>query len=167
MTALTLYQIADDFRKTAAILAELDLDEQTIRDTLEGELAPFEDKARAVACVLTNIEAEAQAYADHAARTMERADALEKRAKSLRCYLLTQMTACGVSEIKGPGLLLKLQNNPPSVDVFDERQIPVEYVRTLPPPPPAPDKKLIAEALKAGIEIPGAKLKQTQRLVIK
>lgn len=167
MTALTLYQIADDFRKTAAILAELDLDEQTIRDTLEGELAPFEDKARAVACVLTNIEAESEAYANHAAKASERANALEKRAKSLRAYLLTQMTVCGISEIKGSGLLLKLQNNPASVDVLDERQIPAEYMRTPPPPAAEPNKKLIGEALKSGIEIPGCKLKQTQRLVIK
>lgn len=167
MTAITLYQIASELAQTAAKLAELDLDEQTIADTLEGELAPFEAKANAVACVAANLDAEASAYAEHAKKSGERAKALSGRADHLRGYLLANMQTAGVSEIKYPGMVLKLQNNPPSVEVLDERQIPTEFMRTPAPPPAAPDKKAIAEALKAGADVPGAKLKQTQRLVIK
>lgn len=167
MTALTLYEIGAEYRALASTLADLDLPPEAIADTLEGEVAAFEDKARAVACVLSNLESEAEAYALHAKKAGERAKALQTRATSLQDYLRTQMEMCGISEIKGPGLLLKLQKNPASVEVLDEAQIPAEYMRTPPPPAAAPDKKMIGDALKAGIEIPGAKLKQTQRLVIR
>ena len=45
-------------------------------------------------------------------------------------------------------------------------QLTTEYLRTSPPPPPAPDKTAIKDALKRGIDIPGARLVQTQRLAI-
>jgi hypothetical protein len=167
MTAITLYEIGAEYRAMAAQLADLDLPPEAIADTLEGEVAVFEDKARAVACVVSNIEAEAEAYAQHAKKAAERANALSARATGLQDYLRTQMELCGISEIKGPGLLLKLQNNPPSVDVLDEAQIPANYMRYPPPPAAVPDKKMIGEALKAGIEIPGCALKQSRRLVIK
>lgn len=167
MSAITLYEIGAEYRALADQLADLDLPPEAIADTLEGEVAAFEDKARAVACVLSNLEAEAEAYANHAKKASERAKALQARASGLQDYLRVQMELCGISEIKGAGLLLKLQNNPASVDVLDEAQIPAEYMRTPPPPPIEPNKKLIGEALKAGIDVPGTKLKQTKRLAIR
>ncbi|MDB5801763.1 MAG: phage protein [Rhodocyclales bacterium] len=165
--SLALYEIGAQYRAMVASLADLDLPPEAIADTIEGEVAPFEDKSRAVACFIANIEAEAEAYAEHGKKSAARATALNNRASSLRDYLQTQMELCDISEIKGPGLLLKLQSNPPSVDVFDAAQIPAEYMRTPPPPAAQPDKTMIKDAIKAGIEIPGAKLNQTRRLVIK
>ena len=44
-----LYKIAADYAEAAARLAETDLDEQTIADTLEGLAGDLRDKAIAVA----------------------------------------------------------------------------------------------------------------------
>lgn len=67
-------------------------------------------------------------------------------------------------KIKAPDLALRIQNNPPSVVVEDERQVPEAYreevtmVKLL--------KSEIGKALKAGEAVAGARLEQTTRLVI-
>jgi hypothetical protein len=56
------------------------------------------------------------------------------------------------------------------VHVFDEKQIPLAYMRMPEPPPPPPlmpNKTMIAEAIKAGFAVPGARLEQGQRLEIR
>ena len=46
------------------------------------------------------------------------------------------------------------------------RPDPAEWMRQPDTPPPEPDKKRILAELQAGREVPGAKLKQTQRIAI-
>jgi hypothetical protein len=55
------------------------------------------------------------------------------------------------------------------VSIFDEKQIPAEFMRTPEPKPPVPvpNKKAIAEAIKAGIDVPGAKIVKSDRLEIR
>ena len=166
MNTLSLYEIANEYRETAAKLAEMDLDEQTLADTLEGEAWPVEEKARAVAMVAVNLTATAEAYKAHAKKAAERAAAISRRAEWLEHYLLTCMESCGISEIKGDAISLTIRNNPQSVEIFDAAQIPESMLRHPEPPPPAPDKKKILDAMKAGEEIPGARIIRGKRLVI-
>ena len=49
---------------------------------------------------------------------------------------------------------------------FGGAQLPGEYLRRPEPPPPAPDKVAIKIAIKAGVEVPGAKLSYSKRLEI-
>jgi hypothetical protein len=52
--------------------------------------------------------------------------------------------------------------------VIDEPAlIPVEFLRTPPPPAPEPDKTAIAAAIKAGREVPGAHVEQRKSLQVK
>ena len=48
-----------------------------------------------------------------------------------------------------------LGTKPARVDIEDEQAIPAELMRT---PAPAPDKVAIAKLLRAGAEVPGARL---------
>jgi hypothetical protein len=45
--------------------------------------------------------------------------------------------------------------------------VPEKFMKAPPPPPPALDKKAVAEALKAGEDVPGCRLEQGTRLEIK
>jgi Gp157 protein len=90
--------------------------------------------------------------------------ALERHADRLRQYLKTQIERTGMGEIKNHYLALRIQNNPPSVVVDDEKSIPAEYKRietvtTL-------LRAEIARALKADQEVPGSHLQRSTRLVI-
>jgi hypothetical protein len=52
-----------------------------------------------------------------------------------------------------------------SIEVFDEKQIPADYMREI-PVSYSPDKTLIKKAIKDGYEVPGAKLVAKDRLTL-
>ena len=165
---LTLYEIAAEYRDMAAKLADLDLDEQTIADTLEAEGGALVEKGQNVAFVVRNLEASAEAIKQAEAAMAARRKAIENRAARIRAYLLDGMRIAGIQKIESPYFAISIKRNPPAVDVFDEAQVPAEYRRDPPPPPPpAPDKKLIAQAIKDGAEVPGCRLLQGERVEIK
>lgn len=167
MGNLALYQLADEFSAAADRVADLDLPPEVVADTLESMALPFEGKARAVAAFARNLEATADQI-KQARRAMERREeAILSRAKHVRDYLLTNMLRCEITRIEHPEFVIAVRANPESVVIDDERQIPLEYMRQPEPPPPAPDKTAIKSALKAGQDVPGARIVKTQRLEIK
>jgi hypothetical protein len=167
MTAITLYQIADQFRADAEKLADLDLDMETLKDTLEGLSGDLEVKAQNVAMFARNLEAAAAQIKEAEAAMSARRKAIEKRAEGLRAYILTSMHVAGVQKIECPYFALSIKKNPPAVEILDPAQVPASFMRQPEPPPPAIDKKAIAEAIKAGQGVPGARLYSGIRLDIK
>lgn len=162
-----LYVIADQYLQDVAKLQDLDLDPQTVADTLEGLSGDLEVKATNVAMFIRNLESLADQI-KHAEATMSaRRKAIEARADAVREYLLTNMQRTGISKIDSPYLHIALRNNPPSVIVDDVTLIPERYMRQAPPPPPVPDKKEIAAALKFGEKVPGVHLETKQTVTIK
>jgi hypothetical protein len=169
MTSVALYQLAGQYQQLLSSLSELDLDAGCVADTLEasGLVDDITDKAVGIEMVARSLEMSVPAID----KELIRLESLKARqilkAQGLRHYLLTNMQATGITKIEAPLFKISLQNNPPSIDVYELGLIPSEYMRQPDTPPPAPDKKAIAAALKAGIEVQGAKLVQSQRLVIK
>jgi len=163
-----LFLIAAQYRDMAVKLADLDLDDQTIVDTLEGESGALVEKSQNVAFVVRNLEASAEAIKAAEGAMADRRKAVEKRAERIRAYLLDAMRVAGIQKIDSPYFAISIKKNPPAVDVFDEAQVPTEYRKEPPPaPPPAPDKKRIAEAIKGGTEVAGCRLVQGERVDIK
>jgi chaperonin cofactor prefoldin len=170
MSDLTLYQIASEYRQAADMLADLDLDDQTIADTLESINGDLTVKSQNTAFVIKNLESAAEQIAVAIEAMQARAQKIQKRADNVREYLLQNMLMAGVQKIECPYFKLAVCDNPPKVIVDDEAQIPVAYMTDLvpPPPPPAkPDKKLIAQALKDGYDVPGCRLERGKRIEIK
>lgn len=166
-TNLSLYAIAAEFRAMVDHLTDCQDDAQAIADTIEAESFPLEVKAQNVAYAIRNLEASAAAIKQAEQDMAERRKRIEKRAEAIRDYLKGCMELAGVSKIECPHFQLAIQKNPPSVDVFEPALIPAVYMKTLEPPPPTPDKTAIKQAIKNGIEVPGAKLNAGTRLAIK
>ena len=170
MTAMTLFQIAAQYRHITDVLQDSGCDPQTLTDTLEGEAWPLEVKAQNIGFVIRNMEALAASMKDAEKQMADRRKATEKRAAALVEYLKTGMEIAGVSKLETPHFALTIKKNPPGVEVWDEKQIPVEFMRVPAPPPPpvpVPDKAAIKDAIKAGKDVPGALLAQGTRLEIK
>lgn len=167
MTNLALYELAAEFRATADMLADMDLPPEVVADTLESISMPLEQKAVSVAAFARNLESSAEQIEQAEKAMFERRKALQSRAKHLREYLLENMARCGITKIDHPLFAIAIRNNPESVVIDDERQIPGDYMRDPEPPPPVPDKPLIKQSLKDGYDVPGARLVRTQRLEIK
>ena len=162
-----LYEIATQYRADLALLADLDLDPQTVADTLEGMQGDLRDKLRAVIAFGLNTRADADAQAAAAKRMAERAKATAARADWMLDYARDAMQATGVPEVATDEWAAKPEKKPPSVNITDAAALPPAYLRTPEPPPPAPDKAAIAAALKAGALVPGAELVQGWRLAVR
>lgn len=167
MTSLTLYEIAQEYRSDLEKLAELDLDDQTLTDTLDSMGGELQVKAQSVACFIRNLEATAAQIKEAEAHMAARRKALENRAERVKDYLLASMMVAGLQKVECPLFRMSVRDNPPAVEVFQPELIPKEYMRQAPPPPPAVDKTAIKEALKAGQDVPGCRLTVGKRLEIK
>lgn len=167
MSNLSLYVIANEYRQMVDRLMETQDDAQAIADTVEGESGDLTTKAQNVAYAIRNLEASAAAIKEAEQQMAERRKRIEKRAEAIRDYLKTCMELANVSKIECPHFALSIAKNPASVEIFDAAMIPVDYMKETPPPPPAPDKTLIKQAIKDGFDVPGARLVAGTRLAIK
>jgi hypothetical protein len=168
MTTVALYQLAGQYQQLAERLSNMDLDAQTVADTIEA--SGLTDEIAEKACGIEMVARTLEMHTPAIDAELERLTALKKQrqkaAAGLREYLKVHMQATGIQKIEAPLFKIRLQNNPPAVDVFEPDLVPIEFMTQPEPPPPAPDRKAIAGALKAGIDVPGAKLTQGQRLVV-
>ncbi len=168
MTSVALYTLTGQYLQLAEQLADLDLDAQTVADTIEasGITDEIAQKATGIEMVARGLEMHTPAIDTEIARLTALKVGRTKKAQALRDYLKVNMIASGIDKIESPLFKIKLQNNPAAVEVFEPGLLPAEFMTKPLPPEPAPDKKAIAAALKANQDVPGCRLTQGQRLVV-
>ena len=154
MSAPPLYELV---RYKAELERLADEGDEHVKDTLDLLEGDIRDKAINVGAFTRNIETAASAIREAGRAMLARADRLDRRADSIRNYLLFQCQAAGITKIEAPWFVLSVRKNPPAVVIDDEAQLPPEYVVQPPAPPPRPDKVAIGTDLKAGLAVPGAR----------
>jgi hypothetical protein len=163
-----LYQLTEQHRELERLADTTDdLPPEVIRDTIEALEGAIEAKAVSVAAVVRNLELHAEMIRTASKQLAERAARAEKRADSLRAYLLFNLQAVGVFKVESPEFTVTVRNNPVTVRIADERAVPAEFLVQPPAPPPKVDKAQIKEALKAGKDVPGCWLEAGQRVEIR
>lgn len=163
----TLFEIAAQYRHITDVLMDSGADEQTLADTLEGEAWDLECKASNYGFVIRNLQASAAAIKEAEAQMAARRKSMENRASYLVERLKTGMEIAGVTQLSCPYFAVKVQKNPPAVDVWDEKQVPEKYWIQPETPAKVISKELIKADIKNGVDVPGAKQVQGTKLVIK
>lgn len=177
-----LYQIVARYRDDLAKLNDLDLPPEVVLDTIEAMQGEVEAKVRAVVAYALDIEKAAETREAEAKRMADGADALRRRAESLKMYAQIALMNSGIKlPLTAPEFTLNLAKLPPSIDITDAAALPDSAVKTavsitfpgrcdgllaaVTLPAGAiidtevkPVKKVIGDALKAGTAVPGAKL---------
>ena len=163
-----LYELTQQHRELERLADTTDdLPPEVIRDTVEALEGAIEAKAVSVAAVVRNLETHAGLIRDAAKQLAERAARAEKRAESLKAYMLFCLQASGISKVTAPEYTISVRNNPEAVRIADDAELPPEFLVQPPPPPPRPDKTAIKAALKSGRDVPGCWLEAGQRLEIR
>jgi len=162
-----LYEIVAHRAEFERLAEQGDLDPQLIVDTLESLDGELEAKAVSIAQFTRNLDSTAAAVREAGKSMLERAARLEKRAESIRNYMLYQFQFAGVTKIECPWFVISIRKNPPAVVIDDEKSVPEDFKTVPEPPAPRPDKVKIRDALKAGEDVPGCRLLQSERLEIK
>lgn len=164
---MNLYEITQEYRAVESQLIDLELDDVTLADTLEGARFPLEQKAVSVAMIVRNLESHAAAIKAARDEMAKREKAAENRAKWLKDYLLNNMQAASISKIESPYFTLSIAKNPEAVIVDCDTLIPADYFKQPETPPPVLDKALVKKAIKDGFTVPGCHLESGVRLAIK
>lgn len=168
---MNVFELASQYRQLEALVnAEYaELGEDALLQhwlAAEGEL---NHKIENLGFAIRNREA-ILAGKQEAIKAMEAsAMSVEKEIARLKQLALDLLTATHQKKAGGSALTLSIVPNTPKVVIEDEAALPPEYFRDIPPVPAskAPDKKKLAEDMKAGVIINGARLIPSVRLAIK
>lgn len=160
------FELAVQYRQLAELLAEQHDDPQLIADTLESISEPFDEQLEDLAKMVRNIEAAEQGVQQTLASLEARQAGLQRAAERGRKLILELMQAAHRDRAATALFSLAIKKNPPFVVIDCESELPPAYLIRHAPPPPTPDKKAIAAALKAGTPVPGAHSEQGVRLEI-
>ena len=163
--SIALYEITAEFKAVAQKLEELELDDQTIADTLEGYSADFENKVIAISSFIRNLESTAEAIKQAEADMYARRKALDSKVEHLKSYVLINMKAIGMDKVECPLFKVSIRNNAPSVVVAENAVVPSKYVVTK--VTESVDKKALKEAIEAGEVVEGVSLVRSNTLSIK
>lgn len=159
---MKLYELAEEFSDISAMLyADEEIDQQTIDDTLEAAQIDFDTKVENIVKLIRNMEADANGYKAESERLAKRKGTVDGKIQSLKEYIKGCYERAGITRAGTAIAGARLQNNPPSVEIADERVLPDEYLIKQ---EPKVDKKALIAALKEGAEIPGACLRQTKSI---
>lgn len=162
---VTLYRASEELRE---LLDQIDPDTGELPEGFQQARAIVATKSQAVAAFILENDAQADMVEEHAKRLLAKVATARRRGEWLRSYLQAHMAACGMREIKADdgtfNVRLDLERDA-SVEVFDERMMPVDYIRET--VKRVPDKELIGKAIKDGFDVPGARIVKRDRLTIK
>ena len=162
---IKLYELSGQYLALLDQLADMDIDAQTVADTIEasGLTDDIAAKAQNLEMVCRQMTKDVPAIDAEIKRLKALKDHRERVAEGLHEYLKRNMQAMGMSKIDTPLFAISVRTNPPSVEVFDEAQVPNEFLV----PKYTVSKTLLKEAMASGRDIPGARMTQTTRIAIK
>jgi len=157
---MNLYELSVAFQE----VQNMELDPEVMKDTLDSIGGTFENKAENMAKLIRNLESDRLAYKEEENRLKTKRQAVENKLEWLKTYLKDCMKLTGKTKFKSGVFKFSIQKNPVSVNITNKKIIPEDY---LIPQPPKVNNTTLKKALKDGIEVPGAELKQTEGLRIR
>lgn len=140
----------------ARMVADGDLDEETYKDTIESLQGDVDDKIDAYANVIADYKGKEKTVAEEIARLQSRKAGFANAQLRMKTALLEFLGTTGKRKIATTFHTVWKQNGPKTADIVDEMLIPSQYTIKR---APQIDRRLIAETLKAGGDVPGAILK--------
>ena len=163
---MNLYEISSEYVNAFLSLADSELPDEVINDTLEGLEGEFIDKGKAVIAFILNLEAEAEAMRSAEKRIADRRKIAQNKVERLKDYLRSNMEMTGIKEIKADDFSFKATfypNRDESVVIDNEEIIPAMFFRVK----KEADKTAIKSSIKNGVDVPGAHIEKKSRLEIK
>lgn len=99
-----------------------------------------------VARVCDALEARESQLKERAAAILRRAQRSADRLARIEADMCREMSRAGVTLLDGVTRQLRTQDAPPAMEVWNEKLVPTDYMRTPKTPPSAPDKVALKKA---------------------
>lgn len=152
----TLYEIKDNYRG----LLDMDLDAETMADTLEAIEGEFQIKAENICQVMLNIDSDISALDGEVKRLQARKKSLSGKQDSMKEYLRTNMEGIGKKSIKTALFSITRIKGRQTCLVSDEGLIASKYKTTK--TTTIIDKASLFADLMEGDEVLGAEITTTK-----
>jgi len=167
MKNLSLYHISEGYKSAFLDLCEMEVDEQTMLDTIEGMEGALTHKMANVAAFIQNLELEGEIIAAALQRIKARESATKNKAKRLREYLIENMVKTGIKKVEALDHTFSVTLLAPraSMIIDDEITIPAEFLTEA--KSYVVDKAALKKALETGLTTSAAHLEYRQGLMIK
>ncbi|KAA9007287.1 siphovirus Gp157 family protein [Paenibacillus spiritus] len=150
------YKFLNEFVDAALSNDEMTEDDiEMYKDTLESIEDEMINKCDNIAKFITNLNGDIEAYKAEEARLNKKRKYLENKQKWLKEYMQGFLELNNTDKVNTGVFTVKLQKNPPSLNVLDESKIPDTYKI---PQPAKVDTKLLLVDVKAGKLIDGVVL---------
>ena len=159
---MNIYKLNDKYQQILDLLQSVDIsnnDEyrQILEDTLESISDALNDKVEGYVKIIAQMKSDQEQLKIERDRINERVKSLNNNIKRMQEVLYEVLKASGKEKIKTPLYSIWIQQNPPSIEVLDELEIPESYwIEQL----PTLDKRQLLADLKEGKEVKGAQIKQ-------
>lgn len=163
---MTLYELTGQLLELQEMAQDQELDQKTIKDTMEGTKMEYYDKADGYAKFYFNLAADRDALEKEIKKLENKKKVVEHNMDMIRKNLKESMIATGNIKFSTSLFSFRVQNTAPSLNILDETKIPKEFWK---PQDPVLDKKaLLAEVKKDPEKYTGcATIKTSEALVIK
>ncbi|EMX5393070.1 siphovirus Gp157 family protein [Listeria innocua] len=158
---MKLYQLTDNYLRVQELLEENKT--EAVEDTLDALTDGFHDKAENIVKIIKSLAADAEMAGKEAKRLLKRKQALENNVQKLKTYLQTETERMEIRKINSTLFTIQIQKNPASVEIVDEALLKPFFLLQ----EPKIDKKRIAEILKSGEEVEGARLVESESIRIR
>lgn len=162
MSNTTLRELTAEFEAVLAIALEEDDGEELAGRLAEIDMA-IEDKADNYAVIIADLNAQEAKLKAEIDRLTKRRQTLRNNADRMKQSLQQAMETVGKEKMKTDYYSYTIQKNPPKLVLDDEEIVPNDYFVTK----RELDKASLKDALKAGQEVRGAHLEQTESLRIR
>lgn len=162
-----IYELTADMMKILSMMDDPELDQQTLKDTMEGIEGAYEDKFDGYAAVIRQLTGYINELEEEKKRIDARKESFENNVKKMKKIMLDSMNMTGKTKFKTAKNSFWTQKNKASV-VIDAKSvwdIPEDFRRYK---DPEPDKTKIGEAIAAGQDFTGiAHMEQTESVRIR
>jgi hypothetical protein len=157
ITRPTLARLTDLGRQIQALLLDASIeDKETLATALQHIEGDWLTKVENCGHIIRDFDYLIENFDAEIDKLRAHKKALENRQAWLLDYLMFNMVEKGEDKLQFPLVSVSIVKNPPSVEILDEKMIPSSYTTikteiTI-------NKKPIADDLKKGINVPGARL---------
>ena len=128
----SLYSIVDRLGNLTALLEDESVPAEVLADALAGVEGELVDKGDAYIAMINNFKDRIERVKEEIARLQAYKKWLEGQDKRLKDGLLYCMDKIGRKDIISNLGKISWQNNPPALEVIDEKAVPAEYLTVIP-----------------------------------
>lgn len=148
----SLYDITGRALMLMSIADDEDIEEDVLKDTLEGIEGEYDDKIEAYCKVVKNLESDMKAFADEIKRLQAKKKCIENNIERIKKTIFDSLKLMEKTTAGGKILKASIQKNGGKAPlVFDvkEDDVPIEFQKVS----VEPNNEAIRDALDSGIEL--------------